>query len=130
MANNFPAVPADLALASVEYDVVFPQGSDLAAGLTFTGVTTLLTAARALATGQLAVFYFDTPGDFGAFDQDAAEAALVTLLDDCVQFLSDATGDAVSIIKPQVTVTRLWTWQDPGGSSASFTDSMAYPPAS
>lgn len=126
MSNNFPAIPADYALASIEYDVAFPPATQTEPGLVFSGVNTALIGTGALGIGALALFTFDTPGQFGTFDQVAAEAALVTLLDDCCQFLADATGQTVAAIRPSVTVTRRWTWTDPAGNQARYIDTMAY----
>ena len=127
MSNNFPPVPADLVLASVEYDATFPQGSQLAAGLSFTGVETIPIALGALGVGGLAMFVFTTPGSFGSFDQTTAEASVKTMLDDCCQFLSHVTGTALATVQAGVTVTRRWTWTDAAGNQARYADTMPYP---
>ena len=129
MSNSFPAVPADLALASIEYDVAFPAPGQAATGLTFTGVTPILAGMGAFAVGSLALFVFDTPGSFGTFDQTTAETALAALVTDACQFLADASGEALAAVQASVTVTRRWTWTDATANRATYADTMAYPPA-
>lgn len=125
--NNFPPVPTDYALASIEYDAAFPQPQQLAAGLTFTGGTTTVIALGAFGVGGLAMFVFTTPGQFGSFDQATAEAEVKTMLNDCCQFLADTTGTALATVQAGVTVTRRWTWTDTAGNQARYADTMAYP---
>lgn len=129
MSNNFPAIPTNYALVSLEYDVAFPPATQTEPSLVFSGVNTSLVGTGALGIGALALFTFTTPGQFGAFDQTVAETALVTLLNDCCQFLADATGDALATVKSGVQVTRRWTWTDPAGNQARFIDTMPYPTA-
>lgn len=125
--NSFPPVPADFELASVEYDASFPQGSQLAPGLTFTGTQTNVIALGAFGVGGLAMFTFDAPGQFGSFDQAAAEASVKVMLDDCCQFLADVTATALSVVQSGVTVTRRWTWTNAAGDQARHADTMPYP---
>lgn len=128
MSNNFPSVPADFALASLEYDVAFPPPVQVAPSLTFEGVSTIPTGPSILSSGNsLMIFTFSTPGDFGSFDQDQAEAEVIILLNDLCQFLSDATGAPLATVKGAVQLTRRWTWTNAAGNTATYTDAVAYP---
>jgi hypothetical protein len=131
MSNSFPSVPTDLQLQSVVYTLNF--GGDIPTpgpALTFDGVGTGLWGAISSLGGQGGVaFTFDTPGDAGSFDQEAAEAQLASIVTDIFQLMSDLTGVPVATLASSVTVNRRWTWTDATGSQATYTDTMTYPPA-
>lgn len=125
MSNLFPAVPADLQLAQLQYIAVLPDvsiqpGSPLAYG---TGVTPELIYTPP----QLgASFVFTVPGTFGAFDQGAFEALLTQSVTAVVQVLAGMSGEDAGALQKLVTVSRTWTWSDSGGYQLTWQDTMPY----
>lgn len=131
MANSFPAVPADLQLQSVVYTFAFTSDANPATAVTagpslaFTGVNTGLGGTlAALAQGGSVQFTFQAPGQFGGFDQAAAETELSKIATDVFQLISDLTGTPVATLQQSFSVQRSWTWTDANGNRAAYTDTM------
>lgn len=132
MANNFPPIPSDLALASLEYDAAFGSTSQpgSASALMFDGTSVQFGGVfGALGGGSAVLYTFSTPGSFGSFDQTTAETIIAKVLTDACQVLADLTGIAQATIQSAVTITRRWTWIDTNGNRAAYADTMTYPPA-
>jgi hypothetical protein len=121
----FPAPPANWELAAVSYSTVLPTPvMQAGAALDFgAGVHGQLTYSVPVLG---AVFAFDTPGSFGAYDQGAVEGALAQAVTAVCQVLASMSGTALADLQAQVTVTRAWTWAS-GTSSVVTQDEMAYP---
>lgn len=129
MSNNFPDVPADLQLKSITYMVSFdgPVGGGVIFGpaFTFDGANTNSIGALAALGGAGGIqFTFGTPGVFGTFDQDAAEAELTSVIGAIFQLMSVISGIPVADMADDVAVERVWTWTGSGGSTATYTDTM------
>lgn len=134
MANSFPAVPAGLQLASVTYMVSFsgPIGGGVPFGqaLTFDGAQTNSIGALAALGGEGGIqFTFADPGNFGSFDQDAAETELTTVVGAIFQLMSVISGVPVSAMEEDISITRNWQWTGPDAASATWTDIMPLPAA-
>lgn len=134
MANHFPAVPSPLNLASLTYTASIEQiGQNWpSAGFTYTGVTTgsVSFAASQPQTGTFNItFSFTTPGNPGTFDQDAAEAQVVSVLNDLAQAVATTGGLTLAQVQAMTTVTRTWTWTDASGAYVltNNSDRMPYP---
>jgi hypothetical protein len=125
VANSFPAPPANWELASVSYSTVLPKPvMQPSAPLDFgAGVTGQLTYSVPVLG---AVFSFDVPGSFGAYDQAAVEGALAQAITAVCQVLASMSGTALADLQAQVRVTRAWTWAT-GASSVVTQDEMTYP---
>lgn len=125
MSNNFPAIPADFVLTQIMYAVTFPSVQPKSP---FTGAS--LTLGGGLmnlgGTGYLQ-FTFSTPGQFGTFDQTAAETSVKKILTDVCQLFADLSGQTLAQEQAGVTVARLWTWTDAAGNQATYADTLAYP---
>lgn len=135
MANHFPAVPAALNLASLTYSAAIQQtGQDWpSAGFTFTGVTAggVAFAASQAQTGVFTItFNFTVPGNPGSFDQDTAEAQVVSVLNNLAQAVATTGGLTLAQVQAMTAVTRIWTWTDSTGTFTlvNDTDKMPYPP--
>lgn len=137
MSNNFPALPSDLEIQSVEYLVNFtpPPSAGVpptiltpGAEYVFDGVSTGIFGALAgLGNPGGIVFSFNTPGNAGSFDQTTAEANLVSLATDVMTLMSTLTGVPVTTLMQNFSVKRVWTWTDAAGNTATYTDTMAIP---
>lgn len=132
MANSFPPVPTDLLLGSLTYTTSFgsePAPSS-AVPLTFTDTNTNFGGGLGgLASGSTITFTFPTPGTFGTFDQTTAEATIATLITDACQVLADLTGTPLATVQAAIKVARNWVWYDSAGNTATYADTMTYPPA-
>lgn len=125
----------DLSLESIAYTFVFAGSSNgtanvltPGASLTFTDVSTGLGGTlAALTQGGGIQFGFNTPGQFGSFDQTAAETALEKVVTDVFQLISDITGTPVADLAKVFSVNRVWTWTDSSGNCATYTDTMPMP---
>ena len=135
MSNNFPVVPA-FSLASVTYTAIientgqnWPSG-----GFSYSGVTVenVQFATSQEQTGIFSItFVFTTPGNPGSFDQGAAEAQIVVVLNDLAQAVAVTAGAPLAAVQSMTTVYRLWTWTDATGAyTLTHTDTMTYPPPS
>lgn len=124
MSNHFPAVPADLGLASIFYSVSFPTPFG-DSPLNFTGGENSFGPFTNSGSGP--AFNFDTPGTFGTFDQDAIEAVIATSVTNCCQALSEMSGVALATVQADVRVTRNWVWRDTDGFLLNYQDAMTYP---
>lgn len=75
-------------------------------------------------------FQFTTPGEFGTFDQTTIEAAITAQITAECQLMSDASGDSLATVQASVgSVQRTWGFTDGSGWTASYSDTMTYPPA-
>jgi hypothetical protein len=127
MSNHFPAVPSDLALASIQYIANMGQVNGAPSDLTFTGVSTTISNLSDSASSLLqATFMFVTPGDAGSFDQDSVESAISTVLDEVCQAVSNSNGKTLTETQAEVTVYREWLWTDMS-FSLQYQDTMTYP---
>jgi hypothetical protein len=126
MANSFPPVPTDFALKSVVYTLNFgTTAMNVTPNLQFTGATTFLAGALTTLGDPGAVqFVFDVAGEFGSFDQAAAEQTLTDLAASVFQLMAAFTGQTVAELETNFSVTRTWNWVDDAGNSAIYTDTM------
>lgn len=125
MSNNFPAVPADLVLAVVQYTASFPSVTPQSP---FTGTSVSMGGGLMNLGGPGSLtFQFATPGSFGTYDQTAAETSVKKVLTDVCQLIADITGQTLAQVQAVVTVHRTWIWQDAAANNATFSDSMPYP---
>lgn len=135
MANNFPALPSGVNVASLAYSMTFQQkpgssgpalsGSFINAVLYNFGFTSGLNDDGGV-----------TP-DYTGFDQDTVEASLITYLDAFCAFISSVSGvDASDVANNFVTITRLWGVEADAGIGSTYTpsvvatvfqDTMTYP---
>lgn len=130
MSNNFPSVPTtNLVLTSVEYNADFGAASQGSPGaLSFAGSTVQFGGALSgLANGSAVEYVFTTPGTFGSFDQTSAETAIKGVITAACNVLVAISGAPLATIQGMVTITRRWTWTDPTGNRATYTDTLAYP---
>jgi hypothetical protein len=125
MSNNFPSVPTDYQLQSIDYQLNFNVGVSPGPALTFAGVSTSTWGGfSSLGAGGGMQFTFATPGALGSFDQTAAETALAKVVADIFQLMTDITGVAVATLEQNFSVARRWTWVDAAGNTATYTDTM------
>lgn len=131
MANHFPATPAGWAISSLQYIAVQTGPPSFAAFKNLTGVT--VNAATALGTSAAegiinVTFAFNTPGNFGNFDQDNIESGLGSYLSLMAQGLAMAGAVTLAQAQAAIRVTRTWTLTGPAGwSTVSFTEVVPYP---
>lgn len=130
MTNHFPSIPTDLSIKTVTYTLNFGQGTlDVIPALQFTGVSTFLFGALNSLGNQGGVqFTFTEAGTPGGFDQDTVESQLDGLATAVFQLMAALTGQTVSSLAANFSVSRNWSWVDSSGNTATYNDTMPYTP--
>lgn len=131
MANNFPSIPQDLALQSVMYTMNFGIGTlSVIPAFQFEGAQTwMFGALQALGNPGGIQFTFTEAGNPGTFDQDSVEASLDGLATAVFQLVAALTGQLVTDLVANFSISRDWTWVDSAGNTATYHDTMPYTPA-
>lgn len=139
MSNSFPSIPSDLALTYVWYEFVVPDNSGNNFPYTYTGGNAnqlpinyggmwSVDGTGSYPSQPNVQFVFDTPGAFGTFDQTAAEVVVTTVANDMCQLVADTAGLTLEEVQATATVNRIWYFSDTTGWSATYNDTMTYPP--
>lgn len=132
MANHFPTLPT-LNLLSIQYTVTISSGGNPIDANAFAvdGVSVDGSAIPTMEQGSpLALgFTFDTPGDAGSFDQDAAEAQVASYITAVLEALIALNGDTtLAEAQEWVYVMRQWQWGDSENHFfCGYNDTMTYP---
>jgi hypothetical protein len=131
VSNHFPNLPTSLPIKSVTYTLNFGLGVvEVIPALQFSGVGTFLFGALTALGNQGGVqFSFTTPGDPGGFDQDHAETELATVASAVFALVAALTGQDLSTLEANFSVTRTWNWTDDNGNQATYVDEMPVNPA-
>ena len=130
MSNHFPAIPSDLQLARISYGAVIQPPDPPAAGVLASSSDVFVEASYLNTNnpGDIGYsFFFNVPGAFGTFDQDAVETALKSAITSACQGVADYSGVTLASVQEGVTISRQWIWGDDAGHIDTFSDALAYP---
>lgn len=112
MANSFPSMN----VVGLKYTIAVP-GHTIGLASTIPGVI------------ELVEYTFGSSGDYGSFDQAAAETTISTALTAVTTSWGTLLGVDPSVIEAGLVITRSWTFAGPDFTSSQviYTDTMSYP---